>query len=753
MSTGIGDRKKYVRPHDSWQCASPDESSCGGSGNHGDGRCVPVPSVRLQREIFTVSCTALILGILVACVTGPNRNEFFAPGPLSDSHAQILVDQGSRRCASCHGAGDRSLTEWIQDAVTAGRHIPVSQSQLCMDCHDKSLATEFALHAHTMSPDRLNEITLATPASHSRSTTGDPRNAAGQLACATCHREHHGAEFNLTALTDQQCQTCHVNYIHSFEKDHPEFTNWPFAERSGIAFDHVSHGIKHFRERNMEFNCQQCHIDDARGEVKLVASFEMSCASCHQEQITGDAAPDWTLFRLPMLDMDAIAETGQSVGEWPEMCSGDFDGQLSPSMKMLLMADPATATVLEERGPEFEFADLDPDQPGDVADAVTLAWAIKELLHDLGVRGNAEIRDRVERVLDTSLDPGDLSRLTSGLHDAVFEQAAQRWLPSLRREVRARRGDDHAGQADLATPPLFARPATLDDEEVLATNPLANRYPVTARQDPSAPASPAADRPRIVNNPRSPAEASGRDGQRISNTHTDNRQDIPRGTFEGSDDVLAINPLSGLTSKTNQPVPAVPDDEAVATPPRYEAIKQAITRLAPADPGGWFRNDRDFSISYRVAAHLDPLMQGWTDLAMENHTHRVVQQTRLFETLNSGLAAGQCRTCHTADTVDGKTSVNWRPRYRDTSIRGFTRFSHRPHEIQTALQGCTSCHQLDETRSNHASFAGFDSRKGLSNFAPISKSSCASCHRKGGAPGGCVDCHNYHVGSRISGER
>ncbi len=759
-------QKHYVRPHDDWQCSLDLEADCGGSGLHMETteNCIPAPSLRLQRGIFAAATTALIIGLLLAFLSSPQRNEFFAPGPLSHSHAQILVNEGSSRCSSCHGAGDQTLGNWLKDAISGGRHIPVSQSQLCMECHDQSLMSKFPMHAHSMNPNQLAVLTSNTMADHSSPGFPDPRNAGGELACATCHREHHGADVNLSALTDQQCQTCHVNYIHSFEKGHPEFTSWPFQRRSSIAFDHVAHGLKHFPEKETSFDCRRCHVNDDQGNVKLVAAFELSCAQCHKQQITQTSGEGWTLFQLPMLDTEALARHGHAVGQWPGECDGDFDGTLPPAMKMLLMADPTAAAVLAQRPTDFEFSDLDPDNPRDVAEAAQLAWAIKDLLYDLSSEPDGAIQQRLEAAWNVELPKNEVKNLTYGLHPAIFLDARQRWLPELPVEIRARR---EMALRIPARSDLFARPSFhQEDDDTLATNPLRRLYadqlrrqesPATVAPDHatshSGPA-PQVESPQVTHyEPPPPTIQPG--PQRINNQHL--TTDQTEGPFHGDGPVLAVNPLAGLASGQSveipppvDPVPVREDEPDTG----HQYFQEAVTRLASSEHGGWYRDNARFAIAWRVAGHMDPLIKGWTDVAVRHHDSDATQTSMLFESLNSPTGVGQCRSCHTAEYTDtGAARMNWTPAYRDPNIREFTRFSHKPHDIQTSLHDCTSCHQINEMQSNKHCFASLDPHEWTSNFGPIDKATCASCHRNGGAPSGCVDCHNYHVGSRVPAER
>ncbi len=731
----------YQRPHDRWHCAAADDASCGGSGEHLDSSiaCRVRPSLRMKRGVFVATCTALILGVLLAVLTGPLRNEVLAPGPLTRAHAGLLLDHGTNRCSACHGAGDRTLGDWISDAVAGGRHIPVSQSQLCMDCHDQSLMQQFALLPHNMAPAKLAALTAASPLENPFSGIPVPTNDRGELACATCHREHHGAEFNLTALTDRQCQTCHAGHIHSFETNHPEFTNWPFEDKqASIRFDHSSHMLKHFPDQKASFECRTCHIDDERGVVKLVAPFAQSCASCHSGQIHGAESTRWTFFQLPMLDTQALAAAGHSVGHWPAACDGDFDGRIPAAMKLLLAADPEVMEILSQRGPNFEFGDLNPDDPRDLADAARLGWAIKQLVHDLADTGSPGIRNRLGTALARLPDdtagaehnpilnaPG----LAAGLHPTVFARARDLWLPELTREL-TRQSIDGGGIASQHNRRVLGRPVAMriqDNSDLLIDNPLPElmKNPPTTKM-------PAV----VIQTPHSSDEGNGV----VTNSH------VPQPSAR-TDELLVQNPLANQTTADAR----IPD---AGSPPSDEqlrrAVRDAVIKLPDPRPGGWYRDDQCFSISYRLTGHADPVIKSWTDLASQHANDRAVTSSGLFGDLTSENSAGTCLTCHAIHTdSSGTRQVAWNPRYRETRVRGFTRFSHRPHDIQSSLSDCTSCHRPKRPgeQATTGTIAGLCS----SDFDRIEKAACASCHRAGGAPSGCVDCHNYHIGSPLGG--
>ena len=75
-----------------------------------------------------------------------------------------------------------------------------------------------------------------------------------------------------------------------------------------------------------------------------------------------------------------------------------------------------------------------------------------------------------------------------------------------------------------------------------------------------------------------------------------------------------------------------------------------------------------------------------------------------------------------------------------------TTFAHAVHFSVINNKGCLTCHIL----SSDAEMSGEDSDSDLvvvhSNFQPISKTMCTTCHNPDAARDDCLTCHNYHVG-------
>jgi hypothetical protein len=162
-----------------------------------------------------------------------------------------------------------------------------------------------------------------------------------------------------------------------------------------------------------------------------VASYEATCAGCHDEKIATSVAGGIPMIELPMLDVDALRSAGHDVGAWPEKASGDFDGRLPPVMKLLLASDPAAAKAMNTLGDDFELIDVDPDDPQHLAACAALATAIKQLLAELAESGPAIVRSRLDTVLGREVLEREASALVAGLSVDTLRGAAAAWVPNV----------------------------------------------------------------------------------------------------------------------------------------------------------------------------------------------------------------------------------------------------------------------------------------------------------------------------------
>lgn len=419
-----------TRDGDRWQCnrsalrGGPcDEGPTPEGGCGCTHKCRPVRSLRSMRGRFVAACMLLASGGVLIALSADWRDRVIRPGPLAQQHAQLLerADGGPPNCGACHPAASQNVAGWAAALVVASDDRP-TQSQLCMNCHAKSIPTKLALAAHDLPASVLEQVSGAR---------GVAAPSVGkEFACAACHREHHGAQVDLTAIDNAACQACHQQRYESFAADHPDFGMWPYERRTRIAFNHAAHRGKHFVEKKQAFDCRTCHVSNATGDVERLANYDTACAACHDEKIATSVGRGVPMFALPTLDVDAMKTAGHDVRPWPKDATGDFDGRLPPAMKLLLTADPAAAQAIAKLGAGFEFQDIEPEDAEQLAAAADLAAAIKSLFGDISKRGPAAIRERLSAAIGWNVSETEAATLTAGLSVDTIRGAAE-WLPGV----------------------------------------------------------------------------------------------------------------------------------------------------------------------------------------------------------------------------------------------------------------------------------------------------------------------------------
>ncbi len=653
-----------ARKGDRWVCTR--QISLGGACSTGpmpDGTCScpvppcqPVRSLRGHRRRLTLLAICAAVGGAVLILGGSNRAEWNSPGPLTSQHAT-----SAQRCTDCHT--EPGLPPLTPAAIAAHAH---AQNRLCQECHD--LGPQPAA-PHSASPARLAQLTAGRkdsttgPAILAMARTLAPRDQT-ELACAGCHSEHHGRDFDIQKLGSRECQTCHRQQFGNFATEHPEFTSYPYERRTRLQFNHASHWQKHFAEPRVAAvaptSCLTCHEPAETGRQMRVKNFEQTCAPCHAAQVAGEGqAGDKgiSFFRLPAFDLVTLRKGGAAVGDYPEFA----EGGLTPFMRWLLEGDTtarASLTTLEG----VDLANLAKATPEQKAAAAQLLWSVKGLFADLATQG----QDVLVRRLGTGAkpDPRTAARIGQLPADNLV-LAQQTWLPGLLAEVAAHRHGD----------PLPAKPVAATTMTVTTTAP--------------APAKPAA----------------------------------------ASDDLLSDDPPA-----------AAPAAKAVVTPATL-VLADAEQRVSR---GGWYRRDETYTLYYRPAGHADAFLTAWLDTTVRDPAPTA---TAIFEQLSAPGASGLCLKCHTVDQTAAGPIVNWRTRQSQPEKHEFTKFKHEAHFSLVGDQGCMTCHVLD-ARSKYESAFGLNRDPAVfhSNFVPITRQACATCHRTGEAGTDCLLCHNYHTG-------
>ena len=480
--------------------------------------------------------------------------------------------------------------------------------------------------------------------------------------------------------------------------------------------------------------CAQCHVTDSRNNVQVLASFEQTCAECHQQKIAVLSEPGLTLLALPTLDMTAIESQGTNVGSWPLAAIGDFDGVLPPLMRMLLLADLQAKEVLLQRHDQFDFSDLDPEVPQDIADGVTLVWSIKRLVFELARDGRFAISRRIKEVTGVELEPQQLKALTNSLEDNVFQNSANRWLPDLQDEVSSQVPTYEASsQRRSALTDLKSQPPQEFVWKDDSTAALARAFSELARQDEVLQSQPPRDNSSwLAVNPLAgmAKQAAGEinaseqeqvDADQLTEPSLEqpnqsmslslNGQEATGGFVaqqgdRGNSEWLADNPLANQSGLSTRDAPAKPpiQELPIQEPPIQEPLGSSQPDAAPSASApetgsalaplsrtppvwnrgetvlvGWVRDDLQFQLRYQPTGHADETVKNWIDFAGQVPSAATEPHSGpLFELLLASDGFGDCRRCHTADEQpSGQLSVNWEPEYRDPAVAAFTKIFSR----------------------------------------------------------------------------
>lgn len=692
-----------------WQCrrssvhGGPCEEGPGPAGECGRPiiPCGPRPSLRTVRGRVVLAVTAAVVGVVTMLLASPRRNEFLAPGPLTTQHAALLRD--ADRCEACHAAATSGPLAWLLSVHPFGDRLGPAQSHSCLECHERSLAAETALSPHGVSPERTASLTaakIAAGASGTSAWSATPTNHAGELACATCHREHHGADADLAAMTDAQCQSCHAEQFASFSHGHPEFSRSFVAANHGYAFNHAAHAEKHFLDKETEFDCRLCHLPSSDGEVQLVAPFEQSCGACHAEPLQAAIDPGLTLLQPPTIDLAALAALPQSPRQWPAAAQGDFDGAVSPLLKLLLAGDASASAGLARL--QGDLANVDWQDAADLAAAADVAAGVQRLMRSLRDDGVASLESRLVELLGPPVEP-HLEGLFSRLSQTDAALAAKLWLgPS---------------NAEEPIPPQASRSAATTYARFQAAPPLID--PAEALLSPEQ----EAELARIAIQLRGELEPS-------AEPTTLPPAAPPADQLPAADAAPSEEP--GLVESSVAPA------DSAEPPTRWP--DDLFSDLPPPRPAGWRRDDATVRLAYHPTGHADPVLEAWLQIGLLNATR--LGLPTVDDVKQSLGVASACLDCHQIERIAGRwksiQSLGRSP--LEHAAARATHFAHRPHLVQSQLTDCRHCHQMTPHSSATDAHAGFD-------FAPLAKATCTECHTPQAAGESCTLCHQYHWGA------
>lgn len=335
-----------------------------------------------------------------------------------------------------------------------------------------------------------------------------------------------------------------------------------------------------------------------------------------------------------------------------------------------------------------------------------------------------------------------------------------------------------------SVPPAQAAPLTNNPLRTNPVNPLRSTSPEKSvgnsptnelRQTPlEGPTTPTPS----TTNPTSPAVTAP---DSSLNTQPNSAANVPPASpMPGENQPVENKPAeaaSAAITAPKEPETTAPESGSEVVEPSGTPIEESLPKGDPipyADEShhyGWLRDDETFSIKYYATGHADIVLSSLLSAAKRSLESEVSQehaddQTRLaLQSLLASNSSGLCSSCHTLSVPSNR----WKSELRDPGIRRFTNFSHQPHMLQPSLLDCTACHQMSALASSLAApnskspgIAESISTRSIdampqdahhSDFVPMQKGQCSTCHRPNAASSSCTTCHSYHIGAQILGHK
>lgn len=741
-------------------------------------QCQPQPTLRRLRGMVTMVIAVLTVAALCVMLGRESPEDLrgaaaLSPGPLSSSHSAL-----ENKCNQCHSDMNVGPSRLLDMHASRFDHRGVADSKLCLDCHQEigGSGGRYAFGPHTMDPEKLR----AKAAGKSKPDpllrlasflVKDSASGNKELACGTCHQEHHGLEGDLKTFTNRQCQICHQQQFESFSHGHPEFTSlsYPANRRTRINFDHVGHYSLHFAEKAKEapgtvpagFNskgphtesvtCASCHASSGADGRMNVVSFEKACASCHEnDTLSGNKLP---VIGYPLLDtpsLDSILASGanpRSIGAWPADAPNDF-----PWLLLYLLPEDVRSSWQRLAENKIYMHDLSALPPEFAGDAERVSWGIKELFRDLCCNSQSETpsgevgQDELIRRLRLAGCDQDGASLINGLPPDAFDMFRNFMGPEMCMKVMKEVDDYRSKKFPAPTKPKLPAP------EIKPSAPAAggteNFGAPPQEESFGAPVPKAA-----------PASASESFAPPAAETFS--AAPAPGGENFGA----APSPTASSES-FSAPVAAI---SGAGTAVHEVHRLEPVDRETWAGAGGW--HQQFGVIYYKSTGHADPLLKAWIEHVLED-----VKDPLRLATLREGFgfqlgtlsqATGHCLKCHTIDErrdAEGKlvgALINWHSYGKKTAVdddRPLTHFNHMSHLL---FANCRQCHTTNQApgaaEKYAAAFPGDDSwdmetkwfkqadaTQYHSNFEQISKSTCADCHTAKKSGDNCLQCHSYH---------
>jgi hypothetical protein len=679
------------------------------------GPCSPQRAAWFSRQTLTLNFGILTAGLLLLCMSLPQRESIFVPGGLAKDHAQILGNHlVSERCSLCHPNSHGDL-----------RGSPL-QDDLCIQCHQSHLPDTRLRSPHDVPHEQLVKLTAkANPFAELSSA-----HPVSQTSCAMCHVEHRGANFDLTAVSDASCQACHQQRFKSLAEGHPAFEGFPYRSQRRIAFDHAAHKNKHFGTKNETFECRRCHVDDQRpgglGSIFRSVGFEQSCGSCHQPSIQAASIDGWAILQLPSIEAGDSVNAQQALADWPTSARFGYEGQIDVPLRLLLAADSALEATLAKLPPSGQLQHIaNAEERGSVTR--DLARGLRKLIHEVAADGQAAWQRRLlasaQRQLARELTPHELklvAALSQGVPPDLFRQMEATWFSDAATGVALRLLQGNSGNQGA---PLHMISQIAGDDTLLSET---ENDSLLGQVD---------------------------DNDLLSQEDSDS-------LLSGAGNDLPLEGTSNSSAASNSRLTALRGSQHVTA-------------------GGWYLDHELLALRYMPRGHADPTLAAWAEFialldasaATTQPTHsddaRVAQHADSSRLTHGLPVPGGCTQCHLlhVNKASLDSTTPWTSLTRKSNVRLFTKFDHTPHLTLPKLEDCGYCHQFNDRQTDNLqtllvalrqSANGVDTPQQSTEtvcqflsdeFIDMRIEQCAACHRSGGASESCTQCHHYHVGT------
>jgi len=762
------------------------------SGPNSDGRCSntapacrPVRSLRERRATVSKWAALFVFGIVIIAASYASPTQFLMPGPMTAAHS-LQTD-----CRSCHANVPEGQFGWLRSVLAPAK--PKEEIAACLNCH---MIDGREQSPHDLALEELEKRTKrlqSKPALNAPSMLARVGNTLRPIkhhtdegiSCATCHREHHGKNFDLNRVSDDRCQSCHAIQFRSFTKGHPKFDSYPYKRRTRIIYDHASHFGKHFPEalkekaasQSVPKVCTDCHSIEGDKRLMSVKPFKAVCSSCHLNQIVGTeraSGPKGIAFiTLPGLDLETLREKGASIGEWPQ----DSEAEVTPFMELLIGLDGHRKKILHSVS-KVDLLDLSSASAAEISAVETFVWELKALLHELSTSKASEVAKRLSQATGAQVDPDLTAKLVATIPRDVLLSAQREWLPNLYKEISSRsssaeavwkasvnpiedtneaQAEDSPNKKEQSAEPQNARQRP-SSRPVVGTEKRSNLLPAQQAQvlnslqsaNTSRPQTQVAQAGNTENSNSWRVDPFGRliKGNQKSQSSDDSASDGPNSgengdTEDASDDSQSDD--AGGADDSNSDTAEIDDNETESASPDSQNTELAVDAETWAELGGWYR--RDFAILYKPAGHADEFLHAWLDFSGKLHGSREESAaTSVLELLSHKDARGQCTKCHSVDEGTKQSRIiEWGTSTLADKSGRLTSFVHEPHFGLLDKRGCLTCHELDATAKYQSSYDQRNPKMFVSNFKPMRMKQCTTCHKKNAARQDCSLCHTYHV--------